>query len=718
MANIVAGIVAHVDAGKTTLSEAILYRSGMVRTLGRVDKGSAFLDTDELEKKRGITIFPHDAVIKTPSGTITLLDTPGHADFAASSESAIPVLDVAILVVSASDGIQGSTRLLWRLLKRSGIPVIIFINKCDVVGADPAAVLSQLQADFSSQIVPFTPLPTLSADSQASVRVDAVEKNNDAQARIPTASLEQMASASDELIDDYLTTGTLTQSQIRHLVASRRAFPCFFGSALKLEGISELIDAVTRWSTPRYQSALQLQQSQSEKSALKSQSAQSSQSSQSSQSVKSAQSVPFSARIFRISHEGGQRLTWLRVESGQMEAKQELLPGEKADEIRNYDGAHFTTVRHVGAGEIATVTGLTSTRAGQGIGIASSQVLVQPVLESSVEAPSTDLRKLEEAIHELADEEPQLSPQWRGHGNNARLVVRLMGELEEQILVSELADRFGITASFGQPQILYTETIAASVEGVGHFEPLRHYAEVHVRLDPAPRGSGISVDSELSTDDLAASWQHQILSRLSTHTPIGVLTGSPVTDLRITLVAARASNVHTVGGDFRQAADRAVRMGLMRLRTMDRGAGAGAVASLDADTGTDTGGVVLLEPWQSFRLEVPEDMVGRALNDIQRRGGEATLSGALAGHAVVEGAAPVAGLQGYARQARAYSHGQASLEVTPAPARTVADPRPIIDRIGYDPVLDADNPVGSVFCTHGAGYPVAWNRVPEIMHLP
>ena len=253
MVNIVAGIVAHVDAGKTTLSEAILYRSGMVRKLGRVDKGSAFLDTDALEKKRGITIFPHEAVIKTPSGTITLLDTPGHADFAASSESVIPVLDVAILVVPASDGIQGSTRLLWRLLKRSGIPVIIFINKCDVVGADPAAVLSQLQADFSSQIVPFTPLPTLSADSQASVRVDsqakADETNNDAQARIPTASLEQMASASDELIDDYLTTGTLTQSQIRHLVASRRAFPCFFGSALKLDGISELIDAVSRWST-------------------------------------------------------------------------------------------------------------------------------------------------------------------------------------------------------------------------------------------------------------------------------------------------------------------------------------------------------------------------------------------------------------------------------------------------------------------------------------
>ena len=715
MVNIVAGIVAHVDAGKTTLSEAILYRSDMVRKLGRVDKGSAFLDTDALEKKRGITIFPHEAVIKTPSGTITLLDTPGHADFAASSESVIPVLDVAILVVPASDGIQGSTRLLWRLLKRSGIPVIIFINKCDVVGADPAAVLSQLQADFSSQIVPFTPLPTLSADSQASVRVDsqakADETNNDAQARIPTASLEQMASASDELIDDYLTAGTLTQSQIRHLVASRRAFPCFFGSALKLDGISELIDAVSRWSTPRYQSALQLQQLQSEKSAPKSQSEKSS---QSSQSVKSAQPAPFSARVFRISHEGGQRLTWLRVESGQMEAKQELLPGEKADEIRNYDGAHFTTVRHVGAGEIATVTGLTSTRAGQGIGIASSQALVQPVLESSVEAPSTDPQKLGEAIRELADEEPQLSPQWRGHGNNARLVVRLMGELEEQILVSELADRFGITASFGQPQILYTETIAAPVEGVSHFEPLRHYAEVHVRLDPAPRGSGISADSELSTDDLAASWQHQILSRLSTHTPIGVLTGSPVTDLRITLVAARASNVHTVGGDFRQAADRAVRMGLMRLRTMDRGAGTGAAS----DAGSSTGGVVLLEPWQSFRLEVPEDMVGRALNDIQRRGGEATFSGAPDGRAVIEGAAPVAGLQGYARQARAYSHGQASLEVTPAPARPVADPGSIINRIGYDPVLDTDNPVGSVFCAHGAGYPVAWNRVPEIMHLP
>lgn len=722
MADIVAGIVAHVDAGKTTLSEALLYRSGMLRRPGRVDDGDAFLDTDALEKRRGITIFPHEAVLRGAGGTVTLLDTPGHADFAASAESVLPVLDAAVLVVSAADGIQASTRLLWRLLERQDVPVIIFANKCDALGADPAGVLKSLQEGFSPQIVPFVPMPdgqdgTAGAGSAKSSAdaCDAADAGDDPVtahtsgvgqspvrtdgtviAAIPQDSLEQMASVDDHLIDSYLQKGTLDASQIRGLVARRQAFPAFFGSALRLEGVDGLLDALTRWVTPRFGTTGRDAGAGTGHDAGSTAVAGS--------DTASGSSLGFSARVFRVSHEDGERLTWLRVLSGTLRAKQEILPGQKADQIRLYDGSHFTTVRQVGTGGVATVTGPVSTRAGQGIGTGSGAPLVRPVLQSSIEAPGTDPRALEQAVRELADEEPLLDPRWRGKGGDARLVVSLMGDLEEEILTSELADRFGITVTFGPPRVLYSETISAPVEGVGHFEPLRHYAEVHVRLDPAPRGSGITVRSALSTDDLSASWQHQILSRLATHTPVGVLTGSPLTDVEITLVAARESNVHTVGGDFRQATDRAVRQGLMTLRT--RGGD------------DDTGGVVLLEPWQAFRLELPENLVGRAMNDLQRRGAAIAMDGAPAGRAVLEGSAPAAALQGYAREARAYSHGEASLELTPDGSRPVADPMPVIRQIGYDPVVDLDNPPGSVFCAHGAGYPVPWDRVPEIMHLP
>lgn len=687
MADIVAGIVAHVDAGKTTLSEALLYRAGMLRRPGRVDDGDAFLDTDALEKRRGITIFPHEAVLRGAGGTVTLLDTPGHADFAASAESVLPVLDAAVLVVSAADGIQASTRLLWRLLERLSVPVLVFVNKCDVLGADPAGVLKSLQGNFSAQIVPFVTVPDGQDGMSGGTTIAA----------IPQDSLEQMASADDRLIDSYLQKGTLDASQIRGLVANRQAFPVFFGSALRLAGVDGLLDALTRWVAPRFGV-------DADRNAGAGKGRHAGVHTGADSDTASGSDPRFSARVFRVSHEDGERLTWLRVLSGTLHAKQEILPGQKADQIRLYDGSHFTTVRQVGAGGIATVTGPVSTRAGQGIGTGSGAPLVRPVLQSSIEAPGVDPRALEQAVRELADEEPLLDPRWQGTGDDARLVVSLMGDLEEEILTSELADRFGITASFGRPRVLYSETISAPVEGVGHFEPLRHYAEVHVRLDPAPRGSGITVRSALSTDDLAASWQHQILSRLSAHTPVGVLTGSPLTDAAITLVAARESNVHTVGGDFRQAADRAVRQGLMTLRA--RGGD------------DDTGGVVLLEPWQAFRLELPEILVGRAMNDLQRRGAEITMGGAPAGRAVLEGSAPAAALQGYAREARAYSHGEASLELTPDGSRPVADPMPVVREIGYDPVSDLDNPPGSVFCAHGAGYPVPWDRVPEIMHVP
>lgn len=666
--NIVAGIVAHVDAGKTTLSEALLYRSGMLRRPGRVDDGDAFLDTDALEKKRGITIFAHEAVLRGHQASVTLLDTPGHADFAASAESVLPVLDVAVLVVSAPDGVQGSTRLLWRLLGRDHVPVIVFVNKCDALGADPSAALADLQQEFSPQIVPFEAVPASPEDPDDSRDSRFGTDRADPVSAIPDSSMEQMASADDGLIDAYLEKGTLTQGQIRSLVASRRAFPVFFGSALRLQGVDALIDALGRWTTPRV--------------------------------GEGAASRPFSARVFRVSHEQGERLTWLRVLGGTLHAKQEVLDGEKADQIRLYDGSHFTIAQDVPAGGVATITGPSSTRAGQGLGAAADlSGIVRPVLESSVEAPGADPHRLEQALAALADEEPMLSPRWQGAGDDARLTVSLMGELQQQILVSELADRFGLSVSFGRPRVLYSETISRSVEGVGHFEPLRHYAEVHVRLDPAPRDSGIRVRSALSRDVLASAWQGQILSRLSSHVPAGVLIGAPLTDVTITLVAARVSNIHTVGGDFRQAADRAVRQGLMQLRA--------------------AGGDVLLEPWQSLRLELPQELVGRAMNDLQQRGAEIRLGKApSAGRAVLEGAAPAAGLQGYAQQVRAYSHGMADLELTASGRRPVKDQEGIISATGYDPVSDLGNPPGSVFCAHGAGYPVPWDRVPEIMHLP
>ncbi len=680
MAHIVTGIVAHVDAGKTTLSEALLYTAGMLRKPGRVDDGDAFLDTDTLEKKRGITIFPHEAVLRTGDDTVTLLDTPGHADFAASTESVLSVLDVAVLVVSASDGVQGSTRVLWRLLDRLGVPVIVFVNKCDALGADPAGVLSDMREGLSDSVMPFMPVP---AAGGASAAGEAGDETHHPVCLIPTDTLEQMAASDDDLLASYLESGTLAQQQIRSCVTRRLAVPVYFGSALRLEGISPLLDALTRWTAPRVPAT--------------------------------AGDGPFSARVFRISHEGGERLTWLRVLSGTLVAKQPVIvqggDEEKADQIRLYDGARFGTVRQVGAGGVATITGPLSTHAGQGLGGAVSAVpALRPAFRSSIEAPGADPRKLEATVRALADEEPLLDPRWQGTGEQARLVVSIMGELQEQILVSELAARFGISAGFGTPQVLYTETISRPVEGVGHFEPLRHYAEVHVRLDPAPRGTGITVRSKLSTDVLAASWQHQILSRLSTHTLVGVLTGSPLTDVTITLVAARASNVHTVGGDFRQAADRAVRQGLMQLR-------GNSGDDDDASSGTSRG-VVLLEPWQALRLELPEEYVGRAMNDLQRLGAQVRLGRAPAGRAVLEGSAPAAGLRGYGRQVGIYTHGEASLELTADGSRPVADPKDIISRIGYDPVADLDNPPGSVFCAHGAGYPVAWDRVPEIMHLP
>ncbi len=688
MADIVAGIVAHVDAGKTTLSGGAALPCGHAARPGRVDDGDAFLDTDALEKRRGITIFPHEAVLRGEGGTVTLLDTPGHADFAASAESVLPVLDAAVLVVSAADGIQASTRLLWRLLDRLSVPILVFVNKCDALGADPARVLKSLQDEFSSQIVPFVPVPGGQADMgddaegdadhtrkkpREGARADDEAVLTDARAisLIPDESLEQMASADDRLIDSYLEKGTLDASQIRGLVAQWQAFPVFFGSALRLAGVDGLLDALTRWVTPRFAAA--------------------------------DRDAGFSARVFRVCHEDGERLTWLRVLSGTLTAKQEILPGQKADQIRLYDGSHFTTVRQVGAGGVATVTGPVSTRAGQGIGTGSGAPLVRPVLQSSIEAPGTDPRALEQAVRELADEEPLLDPRWQGTGDDARLVVSLMGDLEEEVLTSELSDRFGIAASFGKPRVLYSETIDTPVEGVGHFEPLRHYAEVHVRLDPGPRGSGITVRSALSTDELAASWQHQILSRLSAHTPVGVLTGSPLTDVAITLVAARESNVHTVGGDFRQAADRAVRQGLMTLRA--RGGD------------DDTGGVVLLEPWQAFRLELPENLVGRAMNDLQRRGAEITMGGAPAGRAMLEGSAPAAAVQGYAREARAYSHGEASLELTPDGSRPVADRCRSSGRLVMTPCPISTTRTGPCSAPMG-GLSVPWDGVPEIMHLP
>lgn len=655
MKRIVAGILAHVDAGKTTLSEALLYVTGQVRKLGRVDHGDAFLDTNAMERQRGITIFTEPAILATPDLTITLLDTPGHVDFSAETERTLTVLDYAILVISGADGIQGHTETLWRLLDRYQVPTFVFINKMDAPGADKSQLLAQLKKRFSDGCVDFTE-------------------------PIVDTCMEEIAMQDETAMDAYLDTETVPEETIRTMIANRRLFPCYFGSALKMDGIEQFVAGFERFTQePQYDG-------------------------------------DFGARIYKVSHDTqGNRLTWLKVTGGELKAKM-MLSGavrvgsdstadavsgvdrwhEKADQVRVYSGVKSTTVDTVPAGTVCAVTGLTQTFPGEGLGKeqdAGSPVL-QPVLTYTLEPGECDIHKCLVALRELEDEDPLLHVVWQSRLEEVHL--QLMGAVQLEIIQQIMCDRFGLDITFGPGSILYKETIASPVEGVGHFEPLRHYAEAHVLLEPLPQGSGMEYATVCSEDVLDRNWQRLIMQHFREREHLGVLTGSPITDMKITLLTGRAHLKHTEGGDFRQATYRAIRQGLMEAKKDD---------------------CRLLEPWYGFRLEIPQDMVGHAMADIQRMSGTFDTPAGDGEYMVLNGVAPVSEMRDYAMDVNAYTHGRGHLSCVFAGYQLCHNADEMVENMAYDPESDLENTPDSVFCAHGAGYPVKWYKVPEFMHL-
>ena len=644
MKKLVVGILAHVDAGKTTLSEGLLYRSGRLKALGRVDHGSAFLDTETQERERGITIFSKQAVLPLENLEVTLLDTPGHVDFSSEMERTLQVLDCAILVVSGPDGVQGHTRTLWRLLERCHIPTFLFINKMDQPGADRAGLLARLRAGLADCCVDFDP------------------------DRPRADFFEEAALCGEEALGEFLDRGAVGDGTLRALIGARKLFPCYFGSALRLEGVDALLAGLERYApAPRYPEE-------------------------------------FGATVYKIARDVlGARLTYLKVTGGALRVKDVLSHRdgagaeqweEKVDQIRIYSGAKFRTVEEAGAGTVCAVTGLSRTCPGQGLGaqVQSAPPVLEPVLTYQVLLPAgceaqTALPKL----RQLAEEDPQLHVVW-----NPRLReihVQLMGQVQLEVLRRLILERFGLEISFGAGSIVYRETIAAPVVGVGHYEPLRHYAEVHLLLEPGERGSGLTLAARCPEEMLERGWQRLVLSHLAEREHPGVLTGAPITDMRITLVAGRAHVKHTEGGDFRQATYRAVRQGLMEAES------------------------VLLEPWYDFTLELPAAHVGRALSDLQRMSA-VTAPPALEGEeAVLSGSAPVAGLRDYAGEVAAYTRGRGRLFCTAGGYRPCHNQAEAVERAGYDPERDVDNPADSVFCAHGAGYVVRWDEAPTHMHV-
>lgn len=642
MKRICTGLLAHVDAGKTTLSEALLYRAGCLKKLGRVDHKDAFLDTNAMERERGITIFSKQAVLGLPDAQITLLDTPGHVDFSGEMERTLSVLDYAVLVVSGTDGVQSHTETVWKLLRRYGVPVFVFVNKMDLAGADRQAVLDQL-ARLEEGFVPFD---------------GSLE---------PDAFAEALAMQSEEAMEAYLENGEVPRELITVMVARRQVFPCLFGSALKLQGVDELLAALQEYTR------------------------------------QPKEAEEFAARVFKISRdEQGSRLTWLKVTGGHLRVKA-LLTGEdpdgqpwqeKADQLRVYSGAKFQAVEQAPAGTVCAVTGLTRTWAGQGLGeeTAGQAPVLQPVQSCRLLLPEgCDAYAVLPRLTQLQEEDPQLRIVWNERLGEIHL--QMMGEVQLDVLKRLIWERFGLAVGFGPGSIVYKETIAGPVEGVGHFEPLRHYAEVHLLLEPLPRGAGLQFDSICSEDVLDRNWQRLILTHLEEKEHLGVLTGSPITDMKITLTAGRAHLKHTEGGDFRQATYRAVRQGLMQ-----------------ADS-------ILLEPWYEFRLEVPAEQVGRAMADVQRMGGSFDPPELLGDTSVLTGSVPVAEMRGYAMELAGYTRGKGKLACTLAGYRPCHDAPAVIEQVGYDPERDTENPADSVFCAHGAGYNVKWDEVPAHAHV-
>ena len=625
------------DAGKTTLSESMLYLSGSIRKLGRVDHRDAFLDTYGLEKERGITIFSKQAVFTWKDTDVTLLDTPGHVDFSAEMERVLQVLDCAVLVVSGADGVQGHTETLWRLLKRYEIPAFLFVNKMDQEGTDRDSLMAELKARFGEGCVDFS----------------GISKGD------PEA-LEELAFCGEEVLEEYLETGTVSDRSIRRSVAQRKLFPCFFGSALHVQGVKELLDGLERYTqTPQY-------------------------------------GEEFGAKVYKITRDDqGNRLTYLKLTGGILRVK-EVLPDveEKVNQIRIYSGAKYELVPSVGAGQVCAVTGPEKTYPGQGLGAeqASDMPVLEPVLTYRIVLPEDcDVHAMLRNLRQLEEEEPELHIVW--DEASGEIHAQLMGEVQIEILRSLIYQRFGVRVEFGEGRIVYKETIEAPVEGVGHFEPLRHYAEVHLLLEPGERGSGIQVASSCSEDVLDRNWQRLVLTHLEEREHVGVLTGSPVTDLKITLIAGRAHQKHTEGGDFRQATYRAVRQGLKKAKS------------------------ILLEPYYEFRLEMPTENIGRAMTDIQKMNGKFDAPLTEGEVSVLTGSAPVSAMRGYQTEFTAYTGGRGRMSCSLKGYDVCHDQEDVVAAVGYDSESDLENPTGSVFCAHGAGFIVPWYQVEEYMHL-
>ena len=624
------GLLAHVDSGKTSLSEAILYVSGTRRTLGRVDHKDAFLDTHGLERERGITIFSKQAIAQFGDYEITLVDTPGHGDFSTEAERVLPVLDCAVLIISGTDGIQAHTVTLWQLLEKYHIPTFLFINKMDLSGLSKEEILSQLQSRLHPVCQDFTQL-----------------------------DMESIAMCNEELLATFLDSGDLTTGQIASAVANRQVFPCFFGSALKLEGIEKFLTALNIYAPQKtYDPA-------------------------------------FGARVYKISRDPqGNRLTWMKVTGGNL-AVRSILKNEKVVQIRRYSGDKFTALDQAEAGMLCAVTGLAETYIGQGFGTEpeGAPPLLSPVMTYGVILPDgCDKTKAVQAFRQLQEEEPSLQLVWEER--TGQLSVRIMGKVQLEILQRLLSERFDLNVTFDTGRVAYKETILEPVEGVGHFEPLRHYAEAHILLEPLPLGSGLQFDSTCSTDTLHPQYRNLIISHMKEKTHLGVLTGSPITDMKLTLVAGKAHVKHTEGGDFRQATYRAIRQGLMRTKSR------------------------LLEPLYSFMLTIPQHLVGRAMTDMEAMAGHCELPETIGEFVRLTGTLPVARLGDYPEQVAAYSHGQGQLQVAFCGYAPCQNEASVIAEIGYQPESDLENSPDSVFCDHGAGVAVKWNEVENYMHIP
>ncbi len=632
------GLLAHVDAGKTTLAESLLYHTGAIRKMGRVDHQNAFLDTYELERARGITIFSKQAGFTLGDREVVLLDTPGHVDFSAEMERTLQILDYAVLIIGGTDGVQGHVETLWRLLRQYKIPVFLFINKMDQDGANPAEILKELQGRLDEKCIDFTA-------SQPQEEF-----------------MENLAMCDETVLETYLEEGEISEKQIRELIARRNVFPCYFGSALKSQGIQEFLKGLETYTkVPDYPDT-------------------------------------FGAKVYKISRdEKGSRLTHMKITGGSLKVKQ-VLSGEdweeKADQIRIYSGAGFEAVKEVPAGAVCAVTGLTRTHAGQGLGIeqTSGEPLLIPVLNYEIQLPEEcDVHQMFLKLRQLEEEEPELHIVWNPQLNEIH--AQVMGEVQIEILKNMIQERFGISVEFGSGNIVYKETIEEPVEGTGHFEPLRHYAEVHLLLEPGEPGSGLEFAVSCSEDMLDKNWQRLILTHLEEKAHKGVLTGSDITDMKITLVAGKAHLKHTEGGDFRQATYRAVRQGLRKARS------------------------VLLEPVYEYRLEVPSDIVGRAMTDIQKMYG--TFQGPeIEGEmSVLTGVAPVVTMGGYQSEVTAYTRGRGRLSCTLKGYQPCHNAEEVIEAAGYEPDADMENPTGSVFCAHGAGFVVKWDEVDTYAHI-